>query len=328
MANEGDMEELAQLREQVRSLESRLEASSAVSPAASPPLADPSICKVSLKLPPFTTHKPEIWFAQVEHQFQAARITNDATKYHHVAGLLDPKLACEVEDLILNPPPTGKYEKLKEELTKRLSLSQEQRLRQLLGDVELGAMRPSQFLRHLHSLAGPEMRDKKLLRQLWLRRLPVQAQTVLTALGHLPLAEVAELADKIVEIAQPSTSVHATSTSPATISPTSCSSYASTSTTPLHAPTYGAAPPPISQQLLLDKINELSTQVASLSAKIQHQGGRQQSPERRSNSKNRYRSSNPRTQSSLCWYHQKFGDRARKCTSPCNWTTENASHRQ
>lgn len=308
MAND-DSDELIRLREQVRLLEGRPEQT----PAASTALSDHDVYKVSFKLPPFVAHKPTIWFAQVEHQFAAAYIRSDDTKFHYLAGLLDAKLAAEVEDIIVNPPPTNKYQTLKEELIKRLSLSQEQRLRQLLGDVELGDMKPSQFFRHLQSLAGPEMSDEKLLRQLWLRRLPVQTKTVLTALAHLPISEVVDIADKIVEVSQPR--VFATS------------------------PVRSALPNPSHphqeevigelKKCITDMTKIFSEQIASLSSLVQ-QSNRQQfrgsSPSR--NRGRRSRSPSPGPSSNRCWYHRSFGDRARKCISPCDWTPGNAPRSQ
>jgi hypothetical protein len=58
-------------------------------------------------------------------------ITQDATKFYYVISHLENKYAAEVEDVITNPPPTGRYEKIKAELIKRLSRSEEQRVRQL-----------------------------------------------------------------------------------------------------------------------------------------------------------------------------------------------------
>ena len=61
-----------------------------------------------------------------------------------------------MEDVITSPPAEQTYQKLKTELVQRLSTSREQRVRQLLMHEEMVVRKPSQFLRHLKSLA-PEV---------------------------------------------------------------------------------------------------------------------------------------------------------------------------
>lgn len=244
------------------------------------------ISAVSLKLPTFWADKPSIWFAQVEAQFQIANIVGDSTKYNYVVGHLDQRLAGEVEDIIINPPKSDKYEKLKELLIQRLSISQEKRVRQLISDEELGDRKPSQFLRHLRSLAGSTFSDDNIIRQLWLRRLPQQAQAILAAQADLGLDKIAELADKIIEAAPPPT-VFATST-----------------------------PPELSLATLAKQLEEVSNQVAALS--------RQQGRPSRNRSTSSNRSS---SNSNRCWYHRRWGIKATKCTSPCDWK-ENENNNQ
>ncbi|XP_028042699.1 uncharacterized protein LOC114252424, partial [Bombyx mandarina] len=113
---------------------------------------------------------------------------------------LDTRVIGEVEDIILQPSPEDKYGGLKSELIRRLSTSEEQRVRQLVSDVELDDRRPSQFLRHLRSLAGKTLTDENLLRQLWMRRLPQHLQAILAAQSELSLDKVAKLADNILEV--------------------------------------------------------------------------------------------------------------------------------
>jgi len=62
-----------------------------------------------------------------------------------------------MEDII-SPPELEPYDRLKAELVLRLSTSREQRVRQLLSHEEMGDRKPSQFLRHLKSLA-PDVPD-------------------------------------------------------------------------------------------------------------------------------------------------------------------------
>ncbi|CAG4986449.1 unnamed protein product [Colias eurytheme] len=162
------------------------------------------IYKVSAKIPPFWPHKPAVWFAIVEAQFEIAGIVTDSTRYSYLVGHLDQRYAQEVEDIITRPPPAGqRYEILKRELIRRLSMSEEERVRQLISDEELGDRRPSQFLRHLRSLAGTTLTDESIVRQLWMRRLPQQVQAILASQQELALDKLAELADKVADVISP-----------------------------------------------------------------------------------------------------------------------------
>ena len=118
--------------------------------------------RVSVKLPPFWEVDPATWFVNVEAQFALPNIVTDETKYNNVVANLDPKYWAEVQDILRNPPSSGKYEKLKFELIRRLSVSQDQKTRRLLEHEEIGDRKPSQFLRHLRGLAGNVITDDVL----------------------------------------------------------------------------------------------------------------------------------------------------------------------
>ncbi|KAH7936849.1 hypothetical protein HPB49_005747 [Dermacentor silvarum] len=87
--------------------------------------------RVAIKLPPFWVDSPEVWFAQVEAQFSLARITQDRTRYDYVVAHLDARYANEVRDIRANPPTANLYEHLKTALIRRLSLLEEQKIRQI-----------------------------------------------------------------------------------------------------------------------------------------------------------------------------------------------------
>ncbi|CAN7997550.1 unnamed protein product, partial [Ixodes hexagonus] len=113
---------------------------------------DLCVSDVDLRLPPFWTADPELWFIQVGSQFVARRITSDITKYHHVVSSLPPATACEIRDVLLAPPDEDAYKTLKQTLIRRVTPSETQRLQQLLREAELGDRKPSQLLRHMQQL--------------------------------------------------------------------------------------------------------------------------------------------------------------------------------
>ncbi|CAN8007270.1 unnamed protein product, partial [Ixodes pacificus] len=104
---------------------------SAADTAAQAPLS-PTVSTVALKLPCFWPADPALWFAQVEAQFATRRITSQQTKFHHVIAALNPTEAAEVRDIILSPPADQPFDRLKLELVRRTTLSEQKRLQQLL----------------------------------------------------------------------------------------------------------------------------------------------------------------------------------------------------
>lgn len=263
--------------------------------------ADIDIFKVGTRLPPFWPEEPELWFAQVEGQFAISGIISDSTKFYYVVGQLDSQFSREVKDIIISPPATDKYGKLKSELIKRLTASQEKKIKQLLIHEELGDRKPSQFLRHLKSLAGANVSDD-FLRTIWVSRLSHGIQTVLA--GQTPSAcidDMADLADRIHELASPSPQYAVASTSQPQSSP-------------------GSA-----LEALTREVAELRRQFQNLaserSSRTHTRSAR--STQRRSVSRSRRSQSNYR-KFPLCWYHSKFGEKANKCSAPCDYKAGNS----
>lgn len=265
------------------------------------------VSKVGLPLrcPPFCPEEPALWFAQLEGQFILSRITSDTTKFYSVTTQLETKYAMQVKDIITKPPETDKYEKLKSELIKRLSASQEKRIQQLLIHEELGDRKPSQFLRHLQNLAGPAGASE-FVKSLWTNRLPHNIQTVIASqIADLQVEQLAEIADRVYEIVPSTPQVAAASALP------------SSSTSPD----------------LVKEVSELTRQVALLTSQMNNKWrGRSRSrsqPRRYQNRYDRNRSNSSRPQQPPpnhphCYYHYTYGDKANKCRQPCTFTSENS----
>jgi hypothetical protein len=125
---------------------------------------------VAVQLPSFWAERPAVWFAQAEAQFSFAGLSSETTKFFHVISQLDHRYAAEVEDIIISPPKRDPYTTLRSELVRRLTPSRGRRIRQLLTIEEMGDRKPSQFLRHLRSLAPDVPED--FLSTIWSSRLP------------------------------------------------------------------------------------------------------------------------------------------------------------
>lgn len=244
-----------------------------------------TVATVSVKLPPFWPSDPEIWFAQVEATFTTRRITSEKTRFDYIIASLSPEVATEIRDLILKPPDTTPYKVLREQLIRRTAASEQRRLQQLFNSEELGDRKPTQLLRRMQQLLGDRasLTDSTFLRELFLQRLPPNVRMVLASTSATAtLEEIAELADKVVEVA---------------------------------APTVAAASAPPFPELLTE-IEQLRAEVQKLQTSVQHLTRQSRG---RSHSRSRHASPAPLDQST-CWYHQKYGTNARKCTPPCNFT--------
>ncbi|RWS11202.1 uncharacterized protein B4U79_04372, partial [Dinothrombium tinctorium] len=166
---------------------------------------------VAIKLPPFWTADPELWFHQIEAQFELKGITSDKTKFNYIASSLSGEIASEVRDLLISPPKENMYGALKKALISRTSVSEEQRLQQLLQQEELGDRKPSQLLRRMKQLVGDKISiiESTMFRSLFMQRLPEKIRLVLVAAKEEKLETIAEMADKVMEVITPASSIAA-----------------------------------------------------------------------------------------------------------------------
>ncbi|KAJ6642519.1 hypothetical protein Bhyg_07470 [Pseudolycoriella hygida] len=77
--------------------------------------------------------------------------------------------------------------------------SNHKKISKLLQDTVLGDKKPSGLLNEMKRLSTPEI-NEELLKTLWIKRLPTEVRVILST-STQTLAEMSELADKIVEVA-------------------------------------------------------------------------------------------------------------------------------
>lgn len=249
-----------------------------------------NIARVTIRPPPFWKVNPNLWFAQLEAQFNIAGITADSTKFYHVLSAMESDILNTVSDIVLHPPAVDKYGTLKKRLVELHSESQESKIRRLLQGLELGDQRPSQLLTRMRNLAG-EAVGEPLLKSLWLSRLPANTQGILAALNE-DLSQLATVADKISDLAAPS--INATSVNR-------------------------------SEPTQLEELADLKEQISELRSIIHRRGrphenwtSREPNHRRRSNSRTRVRRYKEPADGQ-CFFHTNFGSKARKCTAPCSF---------
>jgi len=252
---------------------------------------------VALKLPPFWPADPELWFAQVEAQFACRRITSQRSKFDYVVSSLAPEFAVEVRDLLIRPPSVDPYKTLKAQLTKRTTASEQRKLQLLFTAEELGDRKPTQLLRRMRQLLGdrPGLPDDSFLRELFLQRLPPNVRMVLASTTDgTGLEQLADLADKVMEVASPLSTIASVS-----------------------------SPPTLTTEVdqLREEVSRLSKLVHNLSCIRSSSRSANRTSRRPStppaNSANT--SDSPDDGETLCWYHRKFGfgNQAQRCRSPC-----------
>ena len=190
----------------------------------------------------------------------------------------------KVRDLLITPPEDRPYDTLKAELVKPTAASAQRKLQQLIGGEELGDRKPTQLLRRMQQLLGDHL---PFLKELFLQRLPANVLMVLASADpSTALPKLAEMADKIIEVATP--------------------------------PIVAATSTPASEvQQLREEITRLAELVAPIADGQRPQRGRSRSRSRRPPSPARADSQRP---AEPCWYHKKFGESAKKCQQPCNWS--------
>ncbi|GBL89901.1 hypothetical protein AVEN_213527-1 [Araneus ventricosus] len=103
-----------------------------------------------------------------------------------------------ISDVLKKPLTDDPYTVLKTRLISQFSESESVRIRTLLSDLSLGDQKLSQLLHKMTLLAADKISDD-VLRLLWLQRLPLSTQQILTSSSE-DLPGLAKIADKILEV--------------------------------------------------------------------------------------------------------------------------------
>ncbi|XP_064468638.1 uncharacterized protein LOC135381844 [Ornithodoros turicata] len=244
-----------------------------------------------------------------ESRFTFAHITSQVTKFHHALSALPEDILIEVADIVNCPPADASYDALKIAVVERTSPSDRQRLQELVLNEPPGDRKPSQVLRQMQHLIGRSTFDPKLLRELFLSRLPPSVQLVSSASDDSDLPSLAAGADKVTEIASGQASAHTPSAVNSThllSSPEACGTCTSSSASSENSELIA----------LRDEIKGLADTSNRPTRRDSHSPARAGQSRRIVRSPTLPSSSNRRL---VCWYHRRFGRRARRCESPCRW---------
>lgn len=285
------------------------------------------IHKVSVKNAPFNRDDPEIWFMQLEAQFGLAGVTTDNTKYSYLVAAMDNETVKCVRDKLLNPPNADKYESLKRTIIDRLCDSAKAKLNRLLSGMQLGDRKPSQLLREMQTLATEQITGAAL-QTMWLQRLPLNAQQILSGMEDVGLEKLATAADKVLEVQRPAeiNSVAKSDSSHRHVSPSSSGTIAELQRSNAMLQQTNAK--------LLQRIDSLTKQFSNLSSDFYDSGNSRSRShfkhtsssalnDKKQRQRSRSRSAKQVEQFPNCWYHWKFGKDANNCIKPCNFTSEN-----
>lgn len=267
---------------------------------------------VAIKLPDFWTKMPSIWFIQVESQFAIRHISLEQTKFHYVVQSLPQDVAASVYDILIQDSSTP-YTNLKKALIERHSMSEGRRIEALLSGEEMGDRKPSEFYRRLQTLAGQSMMvTESLILELWKRRLPTLVQVSIKSSSKSKVEELLEVADDIFEVYQQQ----------------NCSSFSIASRSDKTIAELTGI-----NQNLQTEIHEIKSMLSNLnidrhrplSQSKPHSSTSERYNRSRSRNKSNYMSSSKNqnlNNNKFCWFHNKFGENARKCSKPCGYKNQ------
>ena len=151
------------------------------------------------KIAPFYANDVELWFNQLETQFDLHDITDDDERYRLTCAALSGEVASDVRDILLQPFLSHKYISLKGVLIERRGLTTPERVNKVISGEKLGTDIPSRFLRRLQKTAGfgtTAVVGKAVIRQAFIRQMPASIRAHLaTTPDSTSLESLAVLAD-------------------------------------------------------------------------------------------------------------------------------------
>ena len=156
---------------------------------------------INPKLPSLWEDDIELWLAAVDHQFILSNISTEQKHFSAMLSALDYQVIRKLQHIIRNPG-NQPYQTLKQALIKLYKISDDNRLDRLLHQTDLGEGKPTELLSELRTLLGKSCNVdtdlNKLLRKLFLDRLPPQVRLILSGFPQPTLDLMAQRVDNII----------------------------------------------------------------------------------------------------------------------------------
>ena len=152
------------------------------------------------KIATFYATDVELWFNQIETQFDLHQIHDDDERYSLTCAALSGEVASDVRDVLLQPFRSHKYESLKTILIERRGLTTPERVNKVISGERMGSDIPSRFLRRLQKTTGFGTKagaGKAVICQAFIRQMPASIRAHLaTQPDSATLENLAMLADR------------------------------------------------------------------------------------------------------------------------------------
>ena len=255
---------------------------------------DPDVAAhVAMKMPPFYTWDPDLWFDTVESSFRVKNIKTQQTKYDYVISSLPTDISEDMSHFIKAVPEEDKYTYIKQALLEAYKPTPDAKCTKLL---ELPQMQPSDCPRVLaRKIVNLSVSMDQLQQALLLRLLPPDLRA---AVSTTTAEDVHALGDAVKQ-AQGRIGLHKR----------------------VAALSLGTTPSPSHEEgretaKSADELEQLVT--AAVSKQLGNRG-----QQRAQKGKGRGKNPSASKGGQLCFPHQKYGRLARSCNRSCPlWTNE------
>ena len=296
------------------------------------------------KYPVFTPDSPDLFFLLMEAALRQQGITDKEQIFLSTLMQLPYKVQIQAKNLV-NSAGQDKLEKLKHIVETQYCLPAEERLRKLLQTTSMGDMRPSEYLHHIRELQGSEQdKNSTLIRTFFLQSLPSNiAPLVRLMYDTHDLDAIAKAADNCINYCGKPDSQMANLNSLQTQNASSFDPQISLLSEQLNNINLKSSTSVDSKIEALRsevdfKINNVLTQLSYLSGQLnsmqqamsQQNNNRYSRPRDHSRSRSTSRDRGTRRNESqnrngVCYYHERFGDQARKCILPCSYPRDSGN---
>jgi hypothetical protein len=246
--------------------------------------ADSSHGSASIELPPFWQANPANWFRAADAQFAIRNVTQPIDKYYLVLAALNEQQFELISHVMDDEPSATSYNNLKEALLANNTITPYQLVDRLVNMEPLGGRKTSELLVAMQKYRPPK--DEHFFVYHFLQRLPREIRVLLAHEDQSDMRKLAEKADALRALHQ--LQVHDVTVA-----------------------AVAAGPPPAT--------TEEDGAVVAVAAASRPKKGSQSGKKRSGKPRRSSHSPVDFQQSSLCYFHVRYGDKAHRCEEPCAW---------